>query len=77
MYKTLTALGHPPDKIATHHLGKGTSIHTPAEQDRMNAYGMDRTIVLDQGSRPGPPLTKGKVLIIDHHYSHEVIPCYL
>jgi hypothetical protein len=33
---------------------------------------MDRTIVLDQGSRPGPPLTKGKVLVIDHHFSSQV-----
>lgn len=72
LYKTLIHLGHPSDSIAVHHLSKGTSIHTPAERERMDAYGMDRTIVLDQGSRPGPALTKGKVLVIDHHFSSEV-----
>lgn len=74
LYKTLIHLGHPKDKIAVHHLSKGTSIHTPTEREKMDAYGMERTIVLDQGSRPGPPLTNAKVLIIDHHLSSEVRP---
>ena len=42
----------------------------------MATYDIDNIVVLDQGSRPGPPLGGGqtKVLIIDHHLSDEVRP---
>lgn len=77
MYKCLTMMGLPSDKIHVHHLAKGTNIHTDQERDIMQSYAADRLIVLDQGSRPGPELIsteegESKSLIIDHHLSSEV-----
>lgn len=57
---------------------KGVNVHGQEEKQRLIAYGMDRVIVLDQGSRPGPPLidqpldAPPRVLIIDHHQSTQV-----
>ncbi|GAA5859280.1 hypothetical protein JCM8547_008950 [Rhodosporidiobolus lusitaniae] len=73
----LRALDHPPSLISVYHLPRGSNIHSDvAQQDMLatfpSAGGPSRAIVLDQGSRPGPPLLpleKSKVLIIDHHLS--------
>ncbi|BGP20350.1 hypothetical protein JCM10213_001596 [Rhodosporidiobolus nylandii] len=74
---TLRALNHPADLISVYHLPRGTNIHSPVAQSDMlstfpSSSGPTRVIVLDQGSRPGPPLLpldKAEVLIIDHHLS--------
>ncbi|ORY34226.1 DHH phosphoesterase [Naematelia encephala] len=76
MYKTLRHLGLSPDSIKVHHLSKGANVHSDEERQRMEAFHTERSIVLDQGSRPGPPLLTSKggekrVLIIDHHMSTE------
>jgi nanoRNase/pAp phosphatase (c-di-AMP/oligoRNAs hydrolase) len=43
----------------------------------METFNSDRVVLLDQGSRPGPPIVSprgesSRVLIIDHHMSDEV-----
>jgi hypothetical protein len=76
MYRTLQHMGLPEELIHVHHLAKGTNVHTEDERRKMSAFGVQRVIVLDQGSRPGDPivtgLAPGCTLIIDHHMSTEV-----
>lgn len=79
MYNTLISLGHPPDRINAHMLGKCNSVFQVDERKKMEAYGATRVIVMDQGSRGGPPLVAPssnsglpvRTLIIDHHESVE------
>ena len=79
LYQTLVHLGHPPSSIQVHHLAKGLNVHSDEERDRMTAYGAERIVLLDQGSRPGRALIQAqgdddvsnRVLIIDHHMSDE------
>lgn len=79
MYNTLISLGHPPDRINAHMLGKCNSVLQADERKKMEAYGATRIIVMDQGSRGGPPLVSPssnsglpvRTLIIDHHESVE------
>jgi single-stranded DNA-specific DHH superfamily exonuclease len=78
LHRTLTHLGHAEDLIQVHHLTKGTNLHTDEQREKMEAYGTDKVVVLDQGSRPGRSLVSDKeegskrVLIVDHHMSDEV-----
>ena len=78
LHRTLTHLGHSEDLIKVHHLTKGTNLHTDEQRERMEAYGTDKVVVLDQGSRPGRSLVAEKeedskrTLIVDHHMSDEV-----
>ncbi|GAA5834373.1 hypothetical protein JCM11251_007972 [Rhodosporidiobolus azoricus] len=73
----LRALSHPSSLSAVYHLPRSANIHSSVAHEEMLATfpssgGPTRAIVLDQGSRPGPPLLpldKTKVLIIDHHLS--------
>ena len=69
-------MGHSPALIHVHVLSKGSNVHSDRERDLMESYDADKVIVLDQGSRPGPPLVASKghprVLIVDHHMSVEV-----
>jgi single-stranded DNA-specific DHH superfamily exonuclease len=82
LHRTLTHLGHSEDLIRVHHLTKGTNLHTDEQRDKMEAYGTDKVVVLDQGSRPGRSLVSEKeegskrVLIVDHHMSDEVSTLY-
>lgn len=89
LHKTLTTLGLSSKKIKVHFLLKGTSIFKPVEQERLESLIRDtlhtksgdseqeaRVIIVDQGSRPNPPLirqseagAKVRTLIIDHHMS--------
>lgn len=98
VWKTLTTLGLPSDLIKVFFLGKGTSLFSPTEQERLETLINDslesdsskasastsssstrpvRVIIVDQGSRPGPPLVRKsavktddlKTIIIDHHMS--------
>ena len=85
-HKTLTTLGLPSELIKVHLLLKGNGIFKDIEQKRMEKLVNDsleasssreaRIIVLDQGSRPGPPLVRQsatnapiRTLVIDHHMS--------
>ncbi len=71
--RTLTTLGLPTNLISTHIVTKGSSIHDPSERDLMSTtYKPSYVIVLDQGSRAGPPLIDNpstESLILDHHLS--------
>ncbi|BFZ64001.1 hypothetical protein YB2330_005139 [Saitoella coloradoensis] len=77
--RTLLLLGAHPDNIYTHFVDKSRSVHDPVERAAMEGYGARYVVVMDQGSRGGPPLvapTSGagesvEVLVIDHHYSED------
>lgn len=88
LHRTLTTLGLDPDLIKVHLLVKGTNVFSAVEQERLEKTITEnladsppsareaRIIVVDQGSRPGPPLVREsavgahtRTLIIDHHMS--------
>ncbi|KZO93868.1 DHH phosphoesterase [Calocera viscosa TUFC12733] len=76
IYNTLTALGHPPELISVHLLAKATPLFEDTERAALDAYGATRAIVLDQGSRAGPPILDPlggivQTLILDHHQSDD------
>ena len=74
IFRTLTALGLPPALIDVHLVNKGSNIHNEAERLAMQEKNPAYLIVVDQGSRSGPPVVdtpKTKSLIIDHHLSDE------
>jgi hypothetical protein len=84
LHKTLTLMGLPADHIYTHVLSKGTNVHSASEIATMEAlieqHGIERAVVLDQGSRPGAIVSnlRGEgggrrgLMVIDHHQSREV-----
>ena len=68
MHHTLTALG--ATDIDTWFVPKGANIHTTDATEALSAFKADALIVLDQGSRAGPPILPGvPTLILDHHQS--------
>ena len=68
MHHTLTALG--ATDIDTWFVPKGANIHTTDATEALAAFKADALIVLDQGSRGGPPILPGvPTLILDHHQS--------
>ncbi|KAL8794333.1 MAG: hypothetical protein Q9195_003160 [Heterodermia aff. obscurata] len=74
IHRTLTALGLAPNLIDVHLLKKGSSIHSEEERTAMQSKDPEYIIVLDQGSRPAPPIVENpdvKSMIIDHHLSDE------
>ena len=74
VHRTLSALGVSSSLIETHLVGKGSNIHNDAERLSMKEKEPKYVIVVDQGSRPGPPIIDAlhaKCLIIDHHLSDE------
>lgn len=74
IHRTLTALGLPASCIDVHLLEKGHNVHDESEREAMSKKEPKYIIVLDQGSRPGPPMIESsstKSLIIDHHLSDE------
>ena len=74
LHRTLIALGLDPSLISVHLVKKGTGIHDESERAAMAAKGPAYIIVLDQGSRGGPPVIDDpsvKSLILDHHLSDE------
>lgn len=84
---SLILLGLSEDLIAVHLLAKGNTVHSPSERALMDQHNPEFVFVLDQGSRPTPPLIsdpKARCLVIDHHYatssdfpelSHHVTAC--
>ncbi|CAO1630611.1 unnamed protein product [Sympodiomycopsis kandeliae] len=72
LQRTLEHLGISRDCIKVHHLTKGTHVASASETERLKAYNATACVVLDQGSRPGPPLLghgdQTPVLVIDHHF---------
>lgn len=68
--RTLILLGLAQEQIETHLLSKGNTIHSEEERRAMAAYAPAYIFVLDQGSRPGPPVIDGDhcALVIDREF---------
>ena len=67
-------MGLDPKLIDVHLVQKGSNIHEPDERQSMSAKKPAYVIVLDQGSRGGPPVIDdqdSKCLVIDHHLSDD------
>lgn len=67
-------MGLPDTLIDVHLVAKGRNIHDELEREEMQMKNPKYIIVVDQGSRPGPPIIDSKEarsLIIDHHLSDE------
>ncbi|KAH9214966.1 DHH family protein-like protein [Leptodontidium sp. 2 PMI_412] len=74
VYRTLVALGLDPKLLDVHLVQKGSNIHEDYERQAMSEKKASFIIVLDQGSRGGPPVVDGpdvKALVIDHHLSDD------
>lgn len=68
LYRTLSALG--ASTIEAYFLPKGDNIHSSDATEALSQYDAAALIVLDQGSRAGPPILPGvPTLILDHHQS--------
>lgn len=68
----LILLGLNEDLISVHLLTKGNTVHSDSERALMDAHSASYVFVLDQGSRPGPPIVSNPnttTLIIDHHHA--------
>lgn len=74
IHRTLIALGLPSSLIEAHLVEKGSNVHNDAEKFSMEAKEPGYVIIVDQGSRAGPPIVDApniRSLIIDHHLSDE------
>lgn len=72
VFRTLIALGHSEEALKVHFISKGSNPHQEQERQRLTGHGAEYAVVVDQGSRPGPPLVPGtKTLLVDHHLSDE------
>lgn len=67
-------LGLDPKLLDVHLVQKGSNIHEPIERRLMLEKKPSFVIVLDQGSRGGPPVVDGsdvECIVIDHHLSDD------
>jgi nanoRNase/pAp phosphatase (c-di-AMP/oligoRNAs hydrolase) len=74
LYRTLEALGLDASLIDVHLFSKGRNIHEDDERKAMSEKEASYIVVLDQGSRGGPPVvdsTETETLILDHHLSDD------
>ncbi|PQE13344.1 dhh family protein [Rutstroemia sp. NJR-2017a BVV2] len=74
VHRTLLKLGLDEKYLDVHLVRKGSNIHEEYERKLMLEKKPSYVIVLDQGSRGGPPVIDSKdtkSLIIDHHFSDE------
>ncbi len=74
IHRTLVRLGLDPSHLDVHLVQKGSNIHEENERKLMLEKKPTFIIVLDQGSRGGPPVIDdpdAKSLLIDHHLSDE------
>jgi len=72
LYRTLVALGADESKLDVHLMQKGSNIHDEEQRLAMASKEAAYIVVLDQGSRDGPPVVDDlatKSLILDHHLS--------
>jgi hypothetical protein len=70
----LRKLGLNEQHLDVHLVSKGSNIHAEDERQAMKAKRPNYIIVLDQGSRSGPPVIDDgnvKSLVVDHHLSDE------
>jgi hypothetical protein len=74
VHRTLVKLGLDPKLLDVHLVQKGSNIHEEHERKSMLEKKPSFVIVLDQGSRGGPPVfddKEARSLIVDHHLSDE------
>jgi single-stranded DNA-specific DHH superfamily exonuclease len=74
VHRTLVKLGLDPTLLDVHLVQKGSNIHKEHERKSMLEKNPSFVIILDQGSRGGPPVIDDKEamsLIVDHHLSDE------
>jgi single-stranded DNA-specific DHH superfamily exonuclease len=74
VHRTLVKLGLDPKLLDVHLVQKGSNIHEEHERKSMLEKNPSFVIILDQGSRGGPPVIDDKEarsLIVDHHLSDE------
>lgn len=73
LHKTLVLLGLSPELISVHLLSKGNATTTEDERELMASKSPHYIIILDQGSRKGPPVIDAphKALVIDHHFAED------
>ncbi|KAL8705346.1 MAG: hypothetical protein Q9201_001545 [Fulgogasparrea decipioides] len=74
IHRALTMLGASPSSLDVHLIKKGNTVHDREEREAMKAKNPKYIILVDQGSRPAPPVVDNpevKTLIIDHHLSDE------
>jgi len=74
VHRTLVKLGLDPKHLNVHLVQKGSNIHEEYERKVMLEKKPSWVIVLDQGSRGGPPVIddlNAKCLIVDHHLSDD------
>lgn len=74
IHRTLVKLGLKPELLDIHLVQKGTNIHDEDERKLMLEKKAKFIIVLDQGSRGGPPVVDKpdtSALLIDHHLSDD------
>ncbi|KAJ3956061.1 hypothetical protein N0V92_007389 [Colletotrichum tropicale] len=73
LHRTLVLLGLDPSLISSYHPPKGTNIHDASCGEAMSSHNPAYIFVLDQGSRPGPPLIDAphRGIVIDHHHALE------
>jgi len=74
IHKTLVKLGLDLRYLDVHLVQKGSNIHDEDERKLILEKKAAFIIVLDQGSRAGPPVVDdpdAKSLLIDHHLSDE------
>ena len=74
VHSTLVKLGLDPKWLDVHLVQKGSNIHEENERELMLKKEPKFVIVLDQGSRPSPPVVEDpnvKSMVIDHHLSDE------
>jgi single-stranded DNA-specific DHH superfamily exonuclease len=74
VHRTLAKLGLDPKLLDVYLVQKGSNIHEEDERKLMLERKPAFIIVLDQGSRGGPPVIddpNAKSLLIDHHLSDD------
>lgn len=74
VHRSLVKLGLDPKLLDVHLVQKGSNIHAPDERKLMLEKRPSFVIVLDQGSRGGPPVIDdpdAKCIVIDHHLSDD------
>ena len=74
IHRTLMKLGLDSQHLHVHLVQKGSNIHEESERKLMLEKSPKFVIVLDQGSRGGPPVIDSdgtRCMVIDHHLSDE------
>ncbi|KAI5779796.1 hypothetical protein EDC01DRAFT_621170 [Geopyxis carbonaria] len=72
--RALRFLEKKPEHVLVHFWSPAAPLYSPeniqAVNEMIEKYSISHTIIIDQGSRPGPRLfTGGKIMVVDHHHT--------